>query len=382
MIRGAVLTTLLMLLPAIAHAQYEATPTPTAEPAATAAMTPAETPAATPVVTPVPPGLVFTGATKLKVGGTFYAFYKYDLTQNAGNVNQFDVSRAYLNIEPSWGDDFYARVTTDLVRETLTQGTSGSAAVNTTGSDVIRLKYAYLGYRVAPNVDLRVGMQHTPFVGWEEDLWGYRVLSVIAAEAYGMSSSDFGWSAIVKGGSFLEVHAGVYNGELYTKPELNKYKDFEGRITLSPLPCGKDPGLRITGFYQYGFKATDLERVRAAGVVSWQDRFVTIGAEYLSAQDGTATGKHITGGGPSVFGVLTLPGVHPPRMKEVRLLARVDVLDPDIHTKNDASTRVIAGVAARSNDKIQFVLDYQQTDPEKSGAKTAQAVFAHWEAKF
>ena len=83
-----------------------------------------------------------------------------------------------------------------------------------------------------------------------------------------------------------------------------------------------------------------------------------------------------------LFAVVTIPHVQPPGMKDLRLLARVDVFDPDHDTKKDGSTRIIAGVAARSNDKIQFILDYQQTDPEAAGAKTAQALFAHWEAKF
>src|SRR4051794_17307905 len=124
MIRGAVLTTLLTLLPVAAHAQYDS---PAATPAATA--TPGEMASPTPTPSSNQTGTVVTGATKLKLGGTFFAFYRYDLSKNAHDINNFDVSRAYINVEPSWGDDFYARVTTDLVRETLTQGTSGSAAV-------------------------------------------------------------------------------------------------------------------------------------------------------------------------------------------------------------------------------------------------------------
>src|SRR5437868_15034644 len=105
MIRGAVLTTLLTLLPLAANAQYEATPTATATPIS-------ESGVATPAPTAAP-ALVTTGATKLKIGGVFYAFYKYDLSKNAHDINNFDVSRAYVNVEPSWGDDFSARVTTD-----------------------------------------------------------------------------------------------------------------------------------------------------------------------------------------------------------------------------------------------------------------------------
>ena len=392
MIREAVFTTLLTLLPLAAHAQYDTpAPSPSPEAAATASTTPSTTPSATPVEmasptpTPAPaaaPGVVITGATKLKLGGVLYLFYRHDLTEHSGNVNGFDVGRAYLNVEPSWGDQFYARVTTDIVRETLTQGSAGTAAVNTTGSEVIRLKYGYLGYKILPNVDLRVGMHQTPFVSWNEELWGYRVLSPIAAEAYGMSSSDFGWSANVKVAKLLEIHAGAYNGETYQKPEANKFKDAEARVTISPFACGDQPGLRVTGFYLFGYKAQKVERSRAIGMLSWQDRWITAGVEYLQATDKPATGKTITGGGPTVFAVFTIPHVKPPGMKDLRLLARVDVFDPDHDKKKDGSTRIIAGVAARSNDKIQFILDYQQTDPEAAGAKTAQALFAHWEAKF
>src|SRR5438552_9311642 len=48
---------------------------------------------------------ITTGATKLKVGGTLYALYGYDMSQGpggtySGNNNAFDVSRGYLTVEP------------------------------------------------------------------------------------------------------------------------------------------------------------------------------------------------------------------------------------------------------------------------------------------
>ena len=67
---------------------------------------------------------------------------------------------------------------------------------------------------------------------------------------------------------------------------------------------------------------------------------------------------------------------------DVRVLARYDVADPNIGVDDDGSSRLIAGVACLGSKFTQVVLDYQQTDPQKSGALTAKAGFVHFLAKF
>jgi hypothetical protein len=363
-----------------AFAQSSETPSPA--PSATAAA------AATPPPVPVPPGLpiVSTGATKLLVGGVIFVQYKYDLTQNSGNTNGFDVTRAYVNVEPSWGETLSARITTDILRQDpATVGTSGTVTQNTTGSEIIRLKYAFVAYKPCREALFKFGLQQTLFLPWAEDLLGYRVLSKYPEDTfYDISTSDFGASVLFRSRNERhELVVGVFDGETFQKPETNKYKELQARATVTLLPSGKEPGLRLTGYYSYDVKnAQDADKVRAIGLLTWQDRFVTLGAEYVYSQESTAVTPRHTGGGPMFIAVATLPGVHVPMLQDIRVLGRVDFINQDRSVPDNEQTRIVGGVAFRASDRLQFILDYQQLDPQKPGVVTSKGAFAHWEAKF
>lgn len=355
-----------------------ATPEPT--PVATPAAAPTPPPAAAPVAdAPVEKPAVGTGATKLKVGGVLWPIYVYDLTEGAEGDNAFDVGRAYLNIVPSWGDRLYARITPDLVRESAAADpvTGTRFPSNTTGSLVLRLKYGYLGYKAAPWADLRIGMQQTPFVEFEENVWGHRfVAKSVVDEFYGMSSSDMGFavrSKLLDGG--LEVVVGGYNGEGYNRPETNKYKEVSGRVTWRAVKAGDEPGLRLTGYYGYGLRAQDAEKVRGVGMVSYESSLFTAAGQYTYLQDGNGAGLTVTGGGPSVFGIVRLPW-------QTELLARVDMFDPDADTDDDGVTRMIAGAGYRFNEKVRMVADVQRFEFEAPGVDPEQAAYLHIEAGF
>ncbi len=81
-------------------------------------------------------------------------------------------------------------------------------------------------------------------------------------------SSDFGASYFAPlPGGYGEFHAGVYNGEGYAQPELNKYKSVQGRLTVRPLPNAGTiaKAFRVSGFYNAGWYADD--RPRRLGIV-------------------------------------------------------------------------------------------------------------------
>jgi hypothetical protein len=354
-------------------------PTPTPE--ATATATPAPAATATPTVT--------TGAASLKVGGTIFANYQYSLTEHAGNVNSFDVNRAYINIEPSWGDDFSARITPDITRQgNSTLGTNGSITSNTTGSLLYRLKYAYISNKTIKNLTLKVGAQQTPEIDFEESIWVYRVLQTMAIEQFfGAASSDFGYSAQYTNGP-VDLHMGVFNGTGYTKPDTNKYKELDTRLTVRLFQPDKEPGLRATLYYSYDLTgpAQNSDRVRALGMLSFQNTPLTAGAQYIAGQQSAGGGApQIKSSGASLFGYVNLPVSAPScNIKTVRVLARVDLYDPntDSAAKNDNQTRIVAGVAVKPNDKMMMVADYQSLKTDKPGAVATQALFLNWEAKF
>ena len=74
-----------------------------------------------------------TAASPVTVSGVVYAQYLYQLKDTANHVNNFDVSRAYINVIGKFTGGLATRVTADIFR-------------NTDGSLAYRLKYAYAGY--------------------------------------------------------------------------------------------------------------------------------------------------------------------------------------------------------------------------------------------
>ena len=116
--------------------------------------------------------------------------------------------------------------------------TDGSLA----GSLIVRVKYAFAQIdNIGPRSWIRLGAHQTPWLDFEESINRYRVQGTMFAEREGLipGSSDFGASYFAQlPGGYGEFHAGVYNGEGYAQPELNKYKSVQGRLTVRPLPNG------------------------------------------------------------------------------------------------------------------------------------------------
>ena len=88
---------------------------------------------------------------------------------------------------------------------------------------------------------MRLGIQQTPWVDFEEGIYRYRFQGTIFAEREGfLSSSDAGASFHYNfRRNYGDVHVGVYNGENYNQAEANDQKAFQIRGTLRPLPQGR-----------------------------------------------------------------------------------------------------------------------------------------------
>ena len=196
----------------------------------------------------------------IKVGATIFADYTYQTTPDAtdadGNSvdpNQFNVARAYINVTGNISHLLAFRITPDIVRQS---GLVSLATGNSVTSDslVYRLKYAY----AQVNIDdwmtkgswVRLGMQQTPWVDFEERIYRYRFQGPIFMdrETY-LSSSDVGVAFHTNfPKNFGDVMVGIYNGETYSRPEANDQKAFQIRGTLRPLPMSAVlRGLRFTG---------------------------------------------------------------------------------------------------------------------------------------
>lgn len=369
-----------LLFAANVSAQYE-TPAPTATPDAQPT---AAAPEATPAPTPAKPkSEVTTGAVKLKVGGVIWPTYRFDMTEGAEDKNEFDVSRAYVSLYPTVSDQIDGRITIDVVPQGAGEDSTGEDVdTNTTGSLVMRLKYGYVAYRPVSFLELTAGMLPTPWIAHEEDVYGYRVLGETGAATYwGIKSSDFGYGAKLKVlGGRLIVQSHAQNGETYSKRETNKYKELANFASFQVIPA-KEGGLKVAAYYGYALTDQDADKVRAAGMVSWQSAMGMANAGYVMAQDGDGAGTHVTGGGPFAAGYVNLPFALP-TTTGIRLLARVDMVDFDQDVEDDSLTRMIGGVSILFNDKAQMVFDVQQETFENTDIDPRRLAFVHWDLRF
>jgi hypothetical protein len=190
------------------------------------------------------------------------SYLQYDVeTENRDGFNAFDVTRAYLNVNAQVARNLRFRFTPDIRRVT-----DGALA----GSLVVRVKYAYAQIEhVTANGWIRLGAHQTPWLDFEESIDRYRVQGSMFAEREGLipGSSDFGASYFTPlSGDYGEIQGGVFNGEGFGQPEVNKYKSAQVRVTVRPFPKAVlVKGLRVSGFYNAGWYAAD--RPRRLGIV-------------------------------------------------------------------------------------------------------------------
>lgn len=281
----------------------------------------------------------------IRLGLTFFADYTYaiepestDIDGNVYNPSAFSVTRTYINVSGSLNRHVGFRVTPDITRLADT----GASA---DGSQVLRLKYGYAQVNVddwlTPGSWVRLGLQQTGFVTFEEDVFRYRFQGPVFVDREGyLSSSDAGVAFRYNvPANYGEVIVGLYNGETYSRAEANDQKAFQLRGTVRPFPAHPVlRGLRVTGFYHGDAYVKDGERTRAIGGATFEHRYVNIGYHYMAASDRTSAFESaIDGSGYSVW-------VTPRTEFGLEGLIRFDRLTPDT-TQDSRRRRRIFGVA-------------------------------------
>jgi hypothetical protein len=208
-------------------------------------------------------------APSFKVGATIFADYTLQTAPDA-----FNVGRAYINVTGNLNKRISFRITPDVVRES---GSGSSLA----GSQQFRLKYAFAQYS-GDQWWLRFGMQQTPFLDATEAVYRYRFQGTLFPEREGyLASSDTGASVrYVLPGDRGDVHAGVYNGEGYSKAEANDQKALQVRATYKPLK-----GLRTTLFVAADNYAQGAKRTRAIAQATYEHKRFHAGADVIRATD-------------------------------------------------------------------------------------------------
>jgi hypothetical protein len=293
-------------------------------------------------------GAAAAQAPTVTVGGVGYAGYYYNLKDSLNHSNNFDVTRAYVNVTGKFAYGVGTRVTADIYR-------------NTDGSLAYRLKYAYATWTPEKSaLTFKLGQMHTPWLDWEEHLWDYRMQGQAAVEraAY-LSSSDFGAGVDGNWGfDKVNMQVGVYNGENYNKTPGDKGKDLMGRVSVRLMATdegGRDGGLRLTGYGQVGRPNGGGTRNRFIGALSYRSKMLTLAALVAATKDtslgppavSTRKGRVI-----STFGVLRIPPSY-----KVQIIGRFDSTDPNTSAENDRQSRIIAGVAYQVSGNLRVLAD-------------------------
>ena len=248
-----------------------------------------------------------------RVGVTIFADYTFqdapeitDADKNSVNLSSFEVRRAYINVTGNISDWVSYRVTPDVAARFVTTTTAtglptGQTVAATTsidGSLPYRLKYAFGQVNLDKVTNhgswLRFGQQQTPFVDFMEGIYRYRFQGTILEEREGyLSSSDVGFSGRwVFPKDFGDVHAGFYNGDTYSRAEINDQKAFQIRATLRPLP-GSDvlKGLRGTFFYDHDSPIKNGSRERTLFALTFEHKYVNAGYDYNWTKDQSSPTK-------------------------------------------------------------------------------------------
>jgi hypothetical protein len=261
----------------------------------------------------------------IRVGMTLFPAYIYQttpkITDADGNTvakNSFDVLRSYLNITGQVSHIVAFRITPDITRQSglLSLG-SGSSVSN--DSLVFRIKYAYAQFNLDDWMTrgswARLGIQQTPWVDFEEGIYRYRFQGTVFAERIPlpttMTSSDAGASFHYNFPSnYGDVHLGVYNGENYSRVEVNNQKALEFRGTVRPfatsLPVLR--GLRAHLVYYDDHYVRHAERKRVMGNATFEHQYLNAGFDYLAAKDQTLTSAFdVSSRGYSVWATPRVP---------------------------------------------------------------------------
>jgi hypothetical protein len=355
-------------------------------------------------------------APPLNFSGVLYGNYQYHGEAANKAQNSFNLERAYLTFRMTAGDHASIRITADVFQQT---SSTNNADAYYKGW-VFRAKYAYLQYdylRGKTGADwsavARAGLIHTMFIDHEETFWP-RWLSLVPVERAGyFSSADAGVATIVTiPNKYGELYAAVTNGPGYASRETDRFKDYQARLTLTPLSASDVSYLRtfaIDGWVyrgaiaskfvnggagQVGPVGSGLDRNRWGVFAGIKDPRLIVGVDYAQRNDGGEGSSLNTVASPRVVTDSTgslLSGyavVKPFQMADATssfplgIVARWDHVKPN--TSRDADYNVvIAGITWDLSKKSSISLDYQEQTPRNTTVVAPTRIyFLHWIANF
>jgi hypothetical protein len=308
---------------------------------------------------------------EVQVGGLIFAHYGLDLTDGAENFNEFAVDRAYLTAKAKITPALGARLTLDADRMKPVTTDTGEYSFDTKYR--LFLKHAYVEWKdFAPGMKVRAGMIDTPYQGYYDKFWEHRYVAKGQSDDNGnMSTADLGVSIGGEhAGGLVDWTVGAYNGEGYSKVEVDSGKSLEGRITVDPLASKGKLRLPITGFVDYHMVQDGDPVIIYAGAAGFKMPYVWFWGEYTGRMQGD-----LSGGGCSVS---VLPGMP----KYFRVILRYDSYDPDSEVEGDSTSKIIGGVSHDFYENISLAATYERVTAEGAPDAPEHGVFLRMQAGF
>lgn len=348
--------------------------------------------------------------------GVIYTNFQKGGAKGARAQDRFDLERAYLTLRGNAGEHVSWRITADVYQQRDTVASSFYRGW------ALRAKYAYVQWDYlrrkgdALKANARIGLVHTVMIDHEESAGDHgawpRGISQVAVEQQGyFSSSDDGIATTLtfphKAGEF---YATITNGTGYGSREVDRFKDYAARLTLTPLArrSGYWKGLDISPWISIGNRASDYadrdhgtvkrvdegrRRDRYGLMVIAKDPRLTLGAHLARRIDVVESADTLratapatterTGNVTSVYAQLhpfafMHGGMHLP----IALLLRADDVKPD-RTADPYQRFYVAGLTWELNRKTSVTFDYQTQEPKHgSHAPDLKTYFVHVIANF
>jgi hypothetical protein len=341
----------------------------------------AQQPAASPAPAPAPkPTLDFSGV--------LFGNYQYNTGVTARNANAFTLDRAYLTFRMAAGEHTSIRVTTDVFQDVGTNAYT------------VRAKYAYLQYDVpkfsnGASLLARIGILHTVEIDHEETFWPRYLTNTGVERAGFFASADAGIaSQLTLPNKWGEVYAAITNGPGYTTREVDRFKDYQARLSLTPLMGSTTvPALfrtfTLTGWAYKGALASRfanggvgqqapigeaMPRDRYGVLVGIKDPRLTIAGEYAWATTGTEAGLN-TLASPRVqtdvdakllYGFIVgrpLAFMNASGKSPLALIARYDRYQPIDNLADYSYHFHVGGISYYISSRATLALDYQEELP-------------------
>lgn len=323
----------------------------------------------------------------IEMSGNWYFSYRHIFEEvppaETVHTNDFVLKRSYFTLKKDLNDVFSVRYTQDL-----TVDREGGDA----GNVETRLKYLYVKAKIDIDSDIltntwaEVGMVHTPWLDYEQDINTYRVQNQMPSERNRLfNSADFGF--VVGGnigakmdsefldnvsdamsGKYLSYMFGFYNGGGYSGLEMNNNKVFSARISVRPLP-DVIPEVHFSGMTSIGKgnipEAPEYQQFLV--FAAYTGKQLTLNSQYHNGTgdfggrytDPADINESLTNHGYSFFGEYKIPKTN------FAVWGRYDHFYID--TIERETNRYIGGIAYRINKNLRLVLDTeaQKIDDEK-----------------